>query len=1006
MASKLIAHLNKAIEEDSSLSVLGHQWGFDEQLVGKALQNISTLYSHYSRHDASHSKQILINIERILGVNRIANLTATDTWLILEAAYWHDIGMLVTEAEYKAASQSEEFKVFVEGIREDAHHPLHSLCSGFNIEKGTWQFDEVFPYQTVNKFKELFAEWFRGIHAARAFDTIQSPWEKCGLSSPRTELIPNRLFIILGRICEMHGSPFELIIDEQKGLAFKEVGIGTDDCHPRFIASLLRLGDLLDIDDNRFCPVMCKVAGENRPHLSKIHEMKHHSIRHFRLDTDQIDISCVCTADTFEEQIDTYLETMNWFGWLEDEIKNQMTNWTKISPSKEFGLLPTIGDIKVSFDNDNFFLPFNSRPEFSISTTKATEILQSLYKDQFSCIRELLQNSVDATLIELFLLGKLPGSNKLSDVYTNAENHKIIVTIDEINTNEEGNDFEPNFDYFNLKIKDKGCGISISDFKHMLKVGDSVNNKSKKNIIRQMKPIHKPSGTFGIGFQSIFLLTDKVSISSCSRRTHENTKVELHNPLGNKFGLCTFERLPISFEYGTELEVVIKLDRKLYRNIKLTGNGDFNLRNSNLDPIFEDNDKINKFKIFDKISEFARLSPIPIEAHYQLVDDETQTAINVKTELNEGGWTYTECKGVNFSFLITKSENGGSANKAFFYKGQQINAPSDVADERFSSFTSFNLKLNILSGNVVDWLTAERDKIRDNQAILLNDLIFEALNKYIGDNSTSSDFKFISLEVFHKLLYIRHNSSRLTKLYEEHLKDQWKAIKKINSTIITSNDGEFTACYIQDTMKWVQGLPKLNAVSINHTQLEPSKYGLLSLLGNGGNEERIWIDALVHKKTVIENNGFKFDANEQDNSMTLNFKGSSNPTKEITPNFLAYIFLRGSSNRILIPYTDDMSEFEDISIEFSKVWQLNGLAHKIPSPKVLISPYIPKNYGAAFVFKKEKVKELSQLLISNNIISIRENRCIELFEKLATYISDRIGESDPTFASEWTKLTK
>lgn len=94
MADLLIRHLNEKGQEHSSLAMLVNQWGFDQQLIPKALQNVGSLFPHYSRHDESHSKQILVNIERLLADN-LSLLTATDTWLLLEAAYWHDIGMVI-----------------------------------------------------------------------------------------------------------------------------------------------------------------------------------------------------------------------------------------------------------------------------------------------------------------------------------------------------------------------------------------------------------------------------------------------------------------------------------------------------------------------------------------------------------------------------------------------------------------------------------------------------------------------------------------------------------------------------------------------------------------------------------------------------------------------------------------------------------------------------------------------------------------------------------------------
>ena len=98
MSAGLIKHLKRKTEDDSNTRILMSQWDFDEKLVGKSLENVGSYYPHFSSHNESHSQQILVNIERLLGSN-IDKLTATDTWLILEAAYWHDIGMLFNADE-------------------------------------------------------------------------------------------------------------------------------------------------------------------------------------------------------------------------------------------------------------------------------------------------------------------------------------------------------------------------------------------------------------------------------------------------------------------------------------------------------------------------------------------------------------------------------------------------------------------------------------------------------------------------------------------------------------------------------------------------------------------------------------------------------------------------------------------------------------------------------------------------------------------------------------------
>jgi hypothetical protein len=181
VADFLTAHLQAKGGEHSSLSTLVNQWGFDVQLIPKALQTVGNMFPHYSRHDESHSKQILVNIERLLGDN-IRLLTATDTWLILEAAYWHDIGMVVPQQDVIDACGQDAFQTYLEGIRIAPNHELHRFVNSFDPCNLSVCFAGAdTPFDAVDKFRQLMAEWFRQRHPGRAEVVVESPWARAVL---------------------------------------------------------------------------------------------------------------------------------------------------------------------------------------------------------------------------------------------------------------------------------------------------------------------------------------------------------------------------------------------------------------------------------------------------------------------------------------------------------------------------------------------------------------------------------------------------------------------------------------------------------------------------------------------------------------------------------------------------------------------------------------------------------------------------------------------------------
>ncbi|MFW6745411.1 HD domain-containing protein, partial [Acinetobacter pittii] len=435
-------HFEIACNRHPHLKLLESQWRFDQELISKALQNINSIFPHYSRHDASHSKQIIVNIERMLG-DKIKYLSATDTWLILEAAYNHDIGMVITQKQIEDMN-TPEFKDFVKNMSQESENELCNFAKDW-IEQKAILPPNAEAHSIVHQYTQLLAEWYRKKHPQNSARIIRNPLNEIGLDSPRNELLPKRLFKVLSNICKAHGDDFEKV----KKLPKAEAGMASEDCHPLYVACLIRMGDLLDVDDNRFCPVMMQMCGTNLPSKSLAHYHKHQSISHFRLDSEQIEITCECpTPEAYEEAFD-------WFSWLSKEYNNQTQHWNNIVPCKELGRLPTLIEPIVKINKPYFILKEGKKPEFLINQKTIMDLVRgaNLYPSKFDSIREVLQNSVDATILRVWLdhkeeINELdPTKPRLFEIYD-----KYKISVDVI-------DFDEN--YWEVSIVDKGIGIDI-----------------------------------------------------------------------------------------------------------------------------------------------------------------------------------------------------------------------------------------------------------------------------------------------------------------------------------------------------------------------------------------------------------------------------------------------------------------------------------------------------------------------------------------------------------------
>jgi hypothetical protein len=610
MSDLLQKYFEEKTPAQSHLRLLKSQWDFDQKLIPKALQNVGQLFPHYSRHDQSHSDQILINIERLLGEDRVNLLSATDIWLLLESAYWHDIGMVVPHNALKDALESAEFQAFRRQIANDGGHELHKFAANFS----GMDLSQVFvgadsPLDAVEKFRLLMAEWFRRQHPSRSQKYVNDPWGEVGLSSPRTELIPNRLFLLLGSICAMHGATFEEVLHQ---LPYKAVGMSNDDCHPRFVACLLRLGDLLDMDDNRFCPVMQRIAGENRPASSKAHEDKHRSIRDFRLDPDRIDISAVC------DSIDGYVEQWRWLDYLRSEMQCQMAKWRDIAPSPTLGLLPTLGEIRVDIAGRQLIAKSGKRPEFGLNTDRAMKLLrgENIYQRD-DAIRELLQNAVDATLLRAWLTSKSenmsiesgPGK-KSRDLFSRYPIRARLESIDKPDPPIGDDQIKWTF-----TIADQGVGISQDDLPYIMSVASSSTNLKRQSTIDEMPEWMRPSGTFGIGLQSVFMWTDVVRIKTKSIYTNEALNIALHSPSGSQHGLVTVELAENSYflPIGTELSFDLITEKNASRYSVSSDQFITSGVIATHDYLLDERLPVEAYKIVDSIFKFSKYSPIDVD---------------------------------------------------------------------------------------------------------------------------------------------------------------------------------------------------------------------------------------------------------------------------------------------------------------------------------------------------------------------------------------------------------
>jgi hypothetical protein len=430
--SKLSDRLKKLAETNETAERLYSAWITDKENIKQVINVVSAPYTVFSDHGESHSKGIISAIELLLGEDRINALGYTDIWLILECAYRHDIGMHISNKEILDLIDKPEFEKFMDNLKQTANEETLIAVENLNNFKIKHTYNET-RRQNLREIDGLHAdlntvllEYYRPKHGERSEEIITNEDHKL-------YFIPDRMWTIIGSICKGH---YENIGDCLGRLSHHEKGIDNDIAHPKFVQMLLRIGDLLDIDNNRFNTSQLELVNEDKISVfTKGEILKHKSVHSLYISPKKIQLYF---AITLERSCDnakrdkTIMAACNAIAslrkYLRSDLKEFAEKWSQIAPDALSGSVPAECDFKLTLDG-TITDPDELSLKYTFNHKRASDIIQgtSLYRTPLDIIeslntyrplnmtkhnkrlkvnwvflREFLQNAFDATKIQFF----------------------------------------------------------------------------------------------------------------------------------------------------------------------------------------------------------------------------------------------------------------------------------------------------------------------------------------------------------------------------------------------------------------------------------------------------------------------------------------------------------------------------------------------------------------------------------------------------------------------------
>lgn len=422
----------------------------------KQLTAVRDTFSNYTLHDETHVINVMEAIAGLLG-DQIDNLTVGEIELLILAACLHDIGMVYTPEDktkwLKRTAKCDEF------VRKN------------NPQMMGWQSEDWDDCTKQN--------YFRWLHPFRVSEVLgQAEWSKIFNSRPG-DIVSKQTVIA---VCQAHGEELEDI--ELTVSRARNVDV-------LFCAMMLRIGDLLDFDDSRAPQILYSYAEQNIK--SREEWNKHQSSVGFNYSgcpsTKPLPYTAECFTPGMEHSVRSFLK------WVDDELSNCRKMQNRFHDRWRSFPLPYEIDKEeiesIGYESGDFTLTMGQEQIINLLTG------ENLYDSNDVFVRELLQNSIDATLLR----------SKMEPGFQ-AESEEARIDLWEWYDGDGSIWF---------RIDDRGTGMTKGMLQRFfLKIGNSYYNSDE--LKRDMRD-HRQEGyhaisRFGIGFLSCFLCGENAEVST------------------------------------------------------------------------------------------------------------------------------------------------------------------------------------------------------------------------------------------------------------------------------------------------------------------------------------------------------------------------------------------------------------------------------------------------------------------------------------------------------------
>jgi Histidine kinase-, DNA gyrase B-, and HSP90-like ATPase len=496
----------------------------------------------FTLHDEFHAVRVAELMVRIVPDEVLPRLSAYELALLLLSAYLHDVGMspryglvsahheflLTGQSADLSADQARTFQLWLDQNHDGLEPPL--AIGPVTVED-------------LRRANLLISHYVRRCHVDWGDDWTRAELADCLRFTEYTEFLNDLI-----QLCRSHHEGFGELASDRFAPRFIHGGHSV--VHLRYLAAVLRVADVLDVDPER-TPQILFTHRSVSPH-SVIYWYKDHELRL------SVESDGRVVAEARPSSAVAYRAIEQTVDGIEDELRlcrdlDAITPF-RIAPRRNrelphrWKLEPVVyRDIRP---RDERFVYVDGA--FRPNTDKLLQLLggKDLYGDPLFAIRELVQNSYDAVR-ERLAWQRLRQSNPLDEPAISAlqQLHRVELTTED---GADGRQW--------LVCRDTGAGMTRDILMNYLLVSGSGRHPDLFELSRRCEKAGfelERSGKFGIGVLSYFMIADRLELRT--RRCLEALGGEAEAWYFETDGVGSFGELRRDLQWTEGTEVRLRL---------------------------------------------------------------------------------------------------------------------------------------------------------------------------------------------------------------------------------------------------------------------------------------------------------------------------------------------------------------------------------------------------------------------------------------------------------------